>query len=81
MSTASVAGGPEFNERITAAHLVWQRKIRKSSPKSPTSITNDGRRPAGDASSLAYYVQTAYRLPSIGRPWKPYYRFEHIDIA
>ena len=33
------------------------------------------------ASSLAYYVQTAYRLPIFDRLWKPYFRFEHIDIA
>ena len=31
-------------------------------------------------SSLAYYAQLAYRLPGSGRLWKPYYRFEHIDI-
>jgi hypothetical protein len=30
---------------------------------------------------VAYYIQTAYRLPALHSLWKPYYRFEHIDIA
>ena len=75
----SVAGRPEFSERITAAHAVWQRE----DPEVIAEIVDVRHQELGGlptASSLAYYIQTAYRLPSFGRLWKPYYRFEHIDI-
>jgi hypothetical protein len=71
--------GPEFNERITAAHVVWQRE----DPEVIAEIADVHHERVGgpeSASSLAYYVQTAYRLPWFGRDWKPYYRFEHVDI-
>ena len=76
----SVPGQPEFSERITAAHAVWQRE----DPEIIAEIADVRHREIGGpltASSLAYYVQTAYRLPSFGRLWKPYYRFEHIAIG
>ena len=75
----SLAGNPEFDERIAAAHAVWQRE----DPEVIAEIAHIRHIQVGGpltASSLAYYVQTAYRLPSSGRLWKPYYRFEHIDI-
>jgi hypothetical protein len=75
----STAGLPEFDERITAAHAVWRRE----DPEIIAEIADVRHQQVGGsltASSLAYYVQTAYRLPSSGRLWKPYYRFEHIDI-
>ena len=64
-----------------AGHAVWQ----KEDPEVIAEIANVRHRDVGDSlaasSNLAYYVQTAYRLPWFGRLWKPYYRFEHIDIA
>jgi hypothetical protein len=75
----SIPGQPEFDERIIAAHAVWQRE----DPELIAEIA-DVRHERVDglltASSLAYYIQGAYRLPSVARQWKPYYRFEHIDI-
>ena len=75
----SVAGQPEFDERIGAAYAVWQRE----DPEVIVEIA-DVRHQQVDgtlrASSLAYYIQAAYRLPSAGRLWKPYFRFDHIDI-
>jgi hypothetical protein len=76
----TLADGREFRERIVAAHAVWQ----KEDPEIIGEIANVRHEDvAGSAatSSLAYYVQTAYRLPSRAILWKPYYRFEHIDIA
>ena len=35
---------------------------------------------AAVSNSIAYYIQTAYRLPWLERLWKPYYRFEYIHI-
>jgi hypothetical protein len=75
----SVAGRPEFEERITAAHAVWQRE----DPEIIAEIADvhhgqvDG---SLSTSNLAYYVQAAYRLPASAHLWKPYFRFEHIDI-
>jgi hypothetical protein len=75
----SSTGRPEFDERITAAHAAWQR----GDPEVIAEIADVRHEQVGGgltSSSLAYYVQTAYRLPIWGRLWKPYYRFEHIDI-
>jgi hypothetical protein len=75
----SLTGGPEFDERIAAAHVVWQRE----DPEVIAEIADIRHQPVGGgptASSRAYYIQTAYRLPAAGRLWKPYYRFEHIDL-
>jgi hypothetical protein len=75
----TVAGRPEFNERIVAAHAVWQRE----DPEIIAEIADVHHELVGGAlgtSNLAYYVQAAYRLPSSARLWKPYFRFEHIGI-
>jgi hypothetical protein len=72
-------GGTEFSERITAAHVVWQRE----DPEVIAEIAHVHHEQVGggpSSSNLAYYLQTAYQLPWFGRNWKPYYRFEHIDI-
>jgi hypothetical protein len=76
----SLAGRPEFDERIAAAHVVWQRE----DPEVIAEVAHIRHSQVGEpltASSLAYYVQTAYRLPASAALWKPYYRFEHIDIG
>ena len=75
----SAPGRPEFDERITAAHAVWQRE----DPEVIAEIADVRHQPVDGTqttSSLAYYVQAAYRLPAFDRAWKPYYRFEHIKI-
>jgi hypothetical protein len=79
LDRVSPTSGPEFAERITAGHVVWQRE----DPEVIAEIANIRHEPVGGTlttSSLAYYVQTAYRLPSPWHLWKPYFRFEHIDI-
>ena len=76
----TLANGREFRERIVAGHAVWL----KEDPEVIAEIANVHHRDVGSSlatSNLAYYIQTAYRLPLQGRLWKPYYRFEHIDIA
>jgi hypothetical protein len=59
---------------------VWDRE----EPEVIAEVTGVRHTPvAGGAttSSLAYYIQAAYRLPDAARLLKPYIRFEHIDIA
>ena len=75
----TAAGRPDFNERIFAAHAVWQHE----DPEVIAEIADVRHKQVGGSqttSNLAYYVQAAYRLPASARLWKPYYRFEHIDI-
>jgi hypothetical protein len=76
----TAAGRPDFNERIVAAHAVWQRE----DPEIIAEIAEVRHKQVGGSlstSNLAYYLQAAYRLPSSARLWKPYFRFEHIDVA
>jgi hypothetical protein len=75
----SVPGRPEFDEHIAAAHLVWDHE----NPEVIAEITSIRHEQVGGGlvtTSLGYYFQTAYRLPDPARLWKPYVRFEHIDI-
>jgi hypothetical protein len=75
----TMTGQPEVSERIAAAHIVWQRE----DPELIAEIANVQHQGIGGgatASSLAYYVQTAYRLPGRAHRLKPYYRFDHIGV-
>lgn len=75
----SGTGRPEFNERIAAGHVVWQR----GDPEVIAEIAHIRHAQVGGgltATDVAYYIQGAYRLPSFNKSWKPYYRFEHIDV-
>jgi hypothetical protein len=77
------APGQNFREWITSGHVVWTRET----PEIIAEVANATHKPlAGIASilpvsnSLAYYVQSGYRLPFASRAWKPYYRYEYIHI-
>jgi hypothetical protein len=75
----TLAGGREFREWITAGHIVWQRE----DPEVIAEIANVNHREAGHSRSFdsqAFYIQVAYRLPWFERHWKPYYRFEYINV-
>jgi hypothetical protein len=75
----TTAGQPEFDERILAAHAVWQHE----DPEVIAEVAQVRHEQVGGglaASNLAYYAQAAYRLPWFDRLWKPYFRFEHIAI-
>jgi hypothetical protein len=75
----TIAGRPEVDERIVAGHAVWLRE----DPEVIAEIAHVRHRDVNglvSAGNLAYYVQAAYRLPPPAIAFKPYYRFEHIDI-
>ena len=75
----SLTGQPDFRERIFAGHIAWQRE----DPEIIAEVANVRHEAVGGistSSNLAYYVQAAYRLPWLGALWKPYYRFDRIDI-
>ena len=71
--------GPTTTNGSSRATRCGSARIRRSSRKSQTSGTPRSATSL-TTSSLAYYVQAAYRLPAPARLWKPYFRFEHIDI-
>jgi hypothetical protein len=70
----------DYREWITSGHLVWARE----NPEVIAEVANvrhEGVRAfRGVSNSIAYYIQTGYRLPWLERLWKPYYRFEHIHV-
>lgn len=71
-----VAGG-KVREQIVAGHVAYS----KETPEFIAEIASVRHDQAGTALwSHAYYVQAAYRLAWDSRKWKPYFRFEHIEI-
>lgn len=79
LDRVSVAPHPDYDERIVSGHAVWLRE----DPEVIAEIADVRHDLVGgnlSTSNLAYYVQTAYRLPVANRVLKPYYRFEHIRI-
>jgi hypothetical protein len=70
----------QYGEWITSGHLVWTRE----NPEVIAEVANVRHQGQGNlngvSNSIAYYIQTAYRLPWLERLWKPYYRFEYIHI-
>ena len=69
----------EFDERVLSAHVVWQRE----DPEAIFEFADVAHHELGVPGTLhsqAFYVQLAYRLPWFQELWKPYYRYEDIDI-
>jgi hypothetical protein len=74
------AGGRDYREWITSAHVVWNRETPEIIAEF-TNINHENLTTAAPISnSQAYYIQAAYRLPILEKKWKPYYRFEYIHI-
>jgi len=75
----ALTGNPRFQELITSAHIVWT----KETPEFLAEFTHVRHRNSvtqAEFNSDAAYAQVAYRLPGVGRKWKPYYRFEWSNI-
>lgn len=79
LDRVSLAGRPEYDERILAAHAVWQHEDPEVIAE-VAHVRHDQVNGSLTTSNVAYYIQAAYRLPGAARLWKPYYRFEHIAI-
>jgi hypothetical protein len=76
----SLAGAREFDERILAAHAVWQREDPEVVFEFANVSHEEVGRP-GTVHNQAFYIQFGYRLPWFGQLWKPYYRFEDVNIS
>lgn len=69
----------EFDERIFSGHLAWLNE----SPEFIGEYARVFHEPvdgAEDHASDAWYAQLAYRLPGRAADWKPYARYERIDV-
>ena len=75
----NLTGGVPVDERIVSGHVVLAREspeilmefARARHTADTTGITNND----------AYYVQLGYRLPGSARAFKPYVRWERVDVA
>jgi hypothetical protein len=70
---------PAAREWIQSGHIAWY----KETPELIAEFANVSHRlieTGAVSNSQAFYVQTAYRLPSFAKLWKPYYRFEYMHI-
>jgi hypothetical protein len=75
----TLSGGTEFDEQIAAAHVVWL----KESPEvvfEYAAVRHRDRATDLVTWTPAFYIQVAHRLSAYDGMWKPYFRFEHIDI-
>lgn len=76
----TLASRRTFDEQIVAAHVVWQ----KEDPELIAEVAAVRHQETGQSTSVwnrAFYIQAAYRLPWRDRRFKPYYRFERVNIA
>jgi hypothetical protein len=76
----SLAGRPEYDEQIFAANAVWQRANVELIAEA-ADVRHELASGGTTSSNFAYYAQAAYRLPAPALLWRPYYRFERINIA
>jgi hypothetical protein len=75
----TLATTEEFDEQIVALHAVWQ----KETPEvvfEYASVRHENRQSGVVAWTPAFYIQVAHRLAVNNALWKPYFRFEHIDV-
>lgn len=78
----TLASGRTFDEQIVATHAVWQKEDPELIAEF-AGVRHEERGVAASAAvwSHAFYVQAAYRLHCCERLWKPYYRFERVDVG
>jgi hypothetical protein len=69
----------DFDERILSAHVIWQHEDPEAIFEYADVAHHEFGVP-GTLHSPAFYAQVAYRLPWFQHLWKPYYRYEDIDV-
>lgn len=79
LDRVSLEGGAQADERILSLHGVWER----GPPELMAEYVRIWHDPVGSGASEAseaFYAQAAARLPGALRAWKPYLRYERIEI-
>jgi len=75
----TLSSGAEFDEQIVAGHVVWL----KETPEvvfEYAAVRHRARATGVVTWTPAMYIQVAHRLAWDDGLWKPYFRFEHIDV-
>jgi hypothetical protein len=78
-SSTATPLGQRFNEWIAAGHLIWTSEA----PEFLAEFANVHHRSdltGQEFDSQGGYVQIAYRLPIWERHWKPYFRYDYIQV-
>jgi hypothetical protein len=76
----TLANGREFNETIVSGYFAWQKETPEIIAEF-AGVRHEERGVGTNAWTPALYIQVAYRLGAGAGPWKPYFRFEHIDVS
>jgi hypothetical protein len=72
--------GNNFREWIVTGHVIWTGE----SPEFLAEFANVHHRSiltGHSFDSQGAYAQIAYRLPVWGKRWKPYFRYDYIDVS
>jgi hypothetical protein len=75
---AKPATGNPVDERMVGAYVAWTRERPELIAEWTRSRHEQQAGPR--ATSEAGYVQLAYRLPGAASAWKPYARYERVDV-
>ena len=79
-ATTAVPEGLNFREWIVSGHVVWTGE----SPEFLAEFANVHHRSiftGNTFDSQGGYAQIAYRLPFWEKRWKPYFRYDYIDVS
>lgn len=75
----TLAAGNQHRERILSGYVAWTKETPEVLAEY-ARVRHRDLRTDRVSSSRAYYAQAAYRLPFAGKRWKPYVRWEDIDV-
>jgi hypothetical protein len=77
---ASTPAAVEVDERILSGHLVWDGESPEVIAEYARVLHDPRTGGAETWASDAFYGQLAYRLPGSAHAFKPYARFERVDV-
>ena len=78
-STTLLTDGQNFREWIASGHLIWNGET----PEFYAEFANVHHRSELTGRTFdnqGGYVQIAYRLPFDAKKWKPYYRYDYLQV-
>lgn len=71
----------EVDEQIVSGYVVWAREHPEVIAEYARLFHEPTTAPGESATSDAYYLQLAYRLPGAAAAWKPYARVERVLVG
>jgi hypothetical protein len=79
LTGTALPGGQSFREWISSGHLIWTGET----PEIYAEFANVHHRSIFTGRTFdnqGGYVQLAYRLPFDAKKWKPYYRYDYLQV-